>query len=195
MKLFYSPGACSLASHIVLEEMGVAASYEKVDLRSKKTETGASFTDLNVKGYVPALQLDDGELLTENLCILPYLGDQSGTLLAKEGMLRWRTLEATAFVCTELHKTFATLFHPPGEEAAKAAREKLLQRFGLQAGWLEGKQFVMGDHMTIADAYLFVVLMWAPKFKLETPPVLQEYFTRMSARPSVQRAMQAEGLL
>lgn len=194
MKLFYSPGACSLASHIVLEEMGVNASYEKVDLRTKQTESGANFVELNPKGYVPAIQLDDGELLTENLCILPYLGDQSGTLLPKDGMARWRTIEATAFVSTELHKTFSTLFKPPSDEAAKAAKEKLAQRFALQSGWLEGKKFVMGDEMTIADAYLFVMLLWAGKFSLETTPVLQEYFGRMKERPSVQRALKAEGL-
>lgn len=194
MKLFYSPGACSLASHIVLEEMGGPVTYEKVDLRTKQTETGASFTDLNPKGYVPAIQLDNGELLTENLCILPYLGDQSGTLLPKDGMDRWRTLEATAFVSTELHKTFSQLFKPANDEAAQAAKDKVTQRLALQAGWLEGKQFIMGDQITIADAYLFVMLLWAGKFKLDLPPVLQEYFGRMKERPSVQRALQAEGL-
>ena len=194
MKLFYSPGACSLASHIVLEEMGASASYEKVDLKTKQTETGADYMARNPKGYVPAIELDNGELLTENLCILPYLGDQSGTLLPKDGMDRWRTLEATAFVSTEIHKTFSGLFKPAGEEAAKAARDKVTQRLGLQAGWLEDKPFVMGDHMTIADAYLFVMLLWAGKFQIEMPANLQGYFTRMKERPSVQRAMQAEGL-
>ena len=194
MKLFYSPGACSLASHIVLEEMGANATYEKVDLKTKQTETGASFTELNPKGYVPAIQLDNGEMLTENLCILPYLGDLSGTLLPKDGMDRWRTLEATAFVSTELHKTFSQLFKPANDEAAKAAKEKVVQRLGLQAGWLEGKKYVMGDEVTIADAYLFVMLLWAGKFQLDVPPVLQEYAARMKERPAVQRALKAEGL-
>lgn len=195
MKLFYSPGACSLASHIVLEETQLGATYEKVDLKTKTTASGADFKQLNPKGYVPALQLDNGELLTENMAILQYLAETSGKLLPSDPMRRWRALEATAFISTELHKNFAPLFSPTTTaEAKQNAKDILAVRFGWQAGWIEDGKFVMGDELTIADAYLYVMLRWAGMLGLELPPALGQYAERMQKQPAVQRALAAEGL-
>ncbi len=195
MKLFYSPGACSLASHIVLEETQLGATYEKVDLKSKTTESGADFKQLNPKGYVPALQLDNGELLTENMAILQYLAEASGKMLPSDPMRRWRALEATAFISTELHKNFAPLFNPTTTpEAKQNAKDILAVRFGWQAGWIEDGKFVMGDELTIADAYLYVMLRWAGMLGLDVPPALGQYVERMQKQPAVQRALAAEGL-
>ena len=194
MKLFYSPGACSLASHIVLEETTPGATYEKVDLKTKVTETGANFKEINPKGYVPALQLDDGQVLTENMAVLQYLAETTGQLLPKDPMRRWRALEATAFVSTELHKSFKPLFDPSSPaEAKQKAKDQLKQRFALQASWLDG-EFVMGEELTIVDAYLFVMLRWAKKFEVELPGTLTAYFEHLGQRPSVKRALAAEGV-
>lgn len=195
MKLYYSPGACSLASHIVLEEAGANAEYEKVDLRSKQTETGKNFKELNPKGYVPALQLDDGSVLTENMAVLPYLADHTGKMLPSDGMRRWRTLEATAYISSELHKNFKPLFDPTSSDDAKQkAKDTIAQRLELQAGWFGDGPFVMGDELTIADAYLFVILLWSNKMGVTVPENLKNYTARLRERPAVQRALETEGL-
>jgi glutathione S-transferase len=200
MKLYYSPGACSLSPHIVLREGGFDFAIEKVSLSKKTTEGGANFTDINDKGYVPALAID-GELLTEGPAIVQYLADQKPELglAPKAGtMERVRLQEWLNFISSEIHKQFSPLFNQKTPEEAKAmTREYLTRRVGYVAKKLEGKQYLMGDHFTVADAYLFTVLGWARlvNFDLTPWPVIGEYLARVGARPAVQAALKAEGLL
>tara|TARA_R110002110_G_scaffold310301_3_gene523770 strand:- start:762 stop:1382 length:621 start_codon:yes stop_codon:yes gene_type:complete len=203
MKLYYAPGACSLASHIVLKEIGKTFSIEKVDLKNKTTETGENYAVINPKGYIPAIRLDDGELLTEGTAILQYLADQtpeSKLAPANGTMPRVRLQETLNFITSELHKSFAPLFSQDEnlEPAREAAREKLTNRFGLiEADLSDGREFITGDNFTIADAYLFTVASWGAHvgFNLEAFPGLEALIARISTRPAVQAALQAEGLL
>lgn len=203
MKLFYAPGACSLSPHIILCELGLTHELEKVDLRSQphRTASGVDFSEISPKGYVPALQLDGGELLTEGPAIVQYLADQKpdSGLLAPAGSLdRARAQEWLNYIGTELHKNFGPLFRPDASDAVKeAARETISRRLAYTSQALENRAFLVGDRFGVADAYLFVVLGWCQHLAVDlTPfPALQAYQQRIAARPAVQAAMQAEGLL
>ncbi|HET9449708.1 MAG TPA: glutathione transferase GstA [Aggregicoccus sp.] len=200
MKLFYSPGACSLSPHIVLSEAGLKADLVKVDLRAHKTEDGGDYYAINPKGYVPALQLDNGELLTEGPAIVQYLADlkPEAKLAPPNGTLeRYRLQEWLTFIGTELHKTFSPLFNPASTEDVKSnALQRLTQRFELVAKHLEGKKFLLGEQFSVADAYLFVILNWsrAKAPDVAKQPVFAGYFENIMARPAVKAAMVAEGL-
>jgi len=200
MKLYFTPGACSLAPHIGLREAGCDFDLEQVDLATKKTKSGADYTKVNAKGYVPALQLDNGEVLTEAPVILQYIADQKpeSGLVPKAGtMERYREQEWLNFVTSELHKGFGVLFNPKmPEDYRPMAIERIGTRLDFLAKQLNGKSFVMGDKFTAADAYLFTVLNWAPHLKvsLDKWPTIQAYVGRVAARPQVQAALKAEGL-
>lgn len=203
MKLYYAPGACSLSPHIVLCELDLPHELEKVDLRVRPhlTASGADFTQINPKGYVPVLQLDDGELLTEGPAIVQYLADQKpeAGLLAPAGSLqRARAHEWLTYIGTELHKNFGALFRPDTPDAAKQmARDALGQRLVYVEQALQGREYLVGDSFGVADAYLFVVLGWCQHLSVDLAPypTLQAYQQRIAARPAVQRALKAEGLL
>lgn len=201
MKLYYSPGACSLSPHIVLRELGHAFELEQVDLGTKKTASGADFLKVNPKGYVPALVLDNGEVLTEGPAILQYLADTKGGggLLPPVGDLRrYHVIEWLNFVSTELHKTYSPLFAPGTSAPHKAAcKELLARRYAQTEQALQGRPYVTGDSVSLADVYLFVVNSWA-KFvdvDLAPYPAIKAFQGRMAARPAVQAALKAEGLL
>ena len=201
MKLYYSPGACSLSPHIVLVESGLGFDLEKVDLAAKKTERGADYWKVNPKGYVPALELDDGQVLTEGPAIVQYLADRvpQKKLAPPAGtMERYRLQEWLNFISTELHKGFSPLFNPKASDDWKsAARELLGRRIAIVAKQLEGKSYAMGTAFTVADAYLFTILRWARHVKLDLSPwpVLPDYLDRVAARPAVHAALAAEGLI
>lgn len=196
MKLYYAPGACSLADHVALIEAGLPFETEKVDLKTKRTETDADYMSINPKGYVPALELDDGQLLTENIAVLSYIADRSGKLMPADGMPRWRVLEATAFVSTELHKNFKPFFTPGANDAQKdEARAVLQKRLELLEDGLGDRAYIVGGDMTIADCYLFVILMWAKdKVGISLPTRLDDYYARLKERPAVKKALRDEGL-
>ncbi|WP_114393254.1 glutathione transferase GstA [Oleisolibacter albus] len=202
MKLYYSPGACSLASHIALREAGLPVDLVKVDLRNNRAcADGADFLAINPKGYIPALVLDDGAVLTEGVAILSYVADRAAAgLLAPVhgGMERYRLLEWLTFIATELHKGFGPLWNPATTEAARAAAvDRLLGRLAYVDGVLKDRPFLTGAGFTIADAYLFTVVGWAGFLKLDIGhlPHLAAFQARVAARPAVQAAMKAEGLL
>ena len=195
MKLYYAKGACSLADHIALVEAGSSYDLVSVDLKAKKTEDGRDYATINPKGYVPALELDDGTVLTENLVCLSYIADQSGRLMPGDGLPHWRVLETTAFITTEIHKNFKPFFNPAASDAEKDEAKVVLQkRFGTIADQLHDREFVVGDAISVADCYLFVMLMWARKNGLELPPALDSYFDRLRQRPAVTQALREEGL-
>jgi glutathione S-transferase len=194
MILYFAPGACSQACHIALIEAGMSYRLVKVG-RDKQTDDGRDFKTINPKGYTPALELDDGTILTENLAILAYIADESGQLLAKGGLDRWRALEATAFMTTEIHGNFRPFFYPDATEAEKDKAGKMLaMRFATIAEQLGDKMFLVGEHMTIADAYLFVMLTWAAMMGIAVSERLVAYSARMKRAPSVARALAEEGL-
>jgi len=194
MILYYAPGGCSLADHIALIEAGLPYKLVRVD-RGKRTEDGRDFRTINPKGYLPALELDDGIILTENLAILAYIAHQAGALLSEEGVDRWRALEATSFMTTEFHGNFRPFFHHDATQAERAkARQLLVKHFATIAEQLGDRPFLVGDRMTIADPYLVVMLMWAGKFEIEVPKRLSGYLARMKTTPSVARALADEGL-
>jgi glutathione S-transferase len=201
MKLYYSPGACSLAPHIVAGEAGLALKLEKVDLRTKKTETGADFAAINPKGYVPALLLDDGELLTEGVAVSQYLADrkpESGLAPAAGSFARYRLQEMLTYINSELHKNYGPLFNPATAPELRAEKVAALQkRYALIETQLQGHSYLFGEQFTAADAYLFTVTSWAGKLKLDLSayPNLAAFQARVAARPAVQAAMRAEGLL
>lgn len=199
MKLYYAKGACSLSPHIVLRELGMTFDLERVDLSTKKTESGKDFKTIG-KGYVPVLELDGGGFLTEGPAIVQYLADQKpdSGLAPKWGtMERYRLIEWLNFISTEIHKGFSPLFNKVNDEADAAARKKLETRIAWVDGQLKGKAYVMGDKFTVADAYLFTVLNWSIPLKMDLSrwPNVVEYRSRIAARPHVQEAMEAEGLL
>lgn len=194
MILYYLPGACSLATHIALIESGLAYTLNRVD-QAKRTEDGRDFHTINPKGYVPALALDDGTVLTENLALLAWIAHQSGKLLAADGLDRWRALEAVAFMTTELHGNFKPLFYPDTPDAQKTkAKETLVKRFGTLAEQLGDRPYLIGDSFSIADAYLFVMLSWAKNFQLDVSAGFTPYFARLAGLPSITRALAEEGL-
>ncbi|GAB1362837.1 glutathione transferase GstA [Rhodobacter sp.] len=200
MKLYYSPGACSLASHIALEEAGVPYSAEKVDLKEKVTETGADFRKVSPRGAVPALELQGGDVLTEGVAIMQYVMDSAkpGSLPAVGTLGRARLQEALNFISTEVHKTFSPFFHGL-QGAAREAQEKLLHtRLGIVEDRLaDGRAFLTGDDYSPADGYFFTVTNWAQKLGLDLSsfPRIEALRQRVAARPAVQAAMKAEGLI
>ena len=201
MKLYLKPGACSLSPHIVLQEIGLAHETEAVDLARKVTASGANFLDINPKGYVPALMLDDGTLLTEGPAIVQYLADlrPEAKLAPPNGSLaRYQLQSWLTYIGTELHKNFTPFFNPAASAEMKTQAGAMLQRrFALVESELASKSYLMGEDFTVADAYLFTVTSWAKfiHFDLSAFPQLQAFQTRMAARPAVQRALKAEGLI
>lgn len=200
MKLYYSSGACSLSPHIVLAESGLAFDVEKVDFSTMKTERGADFSKTNPKGYVPCLELDNGQVLTEGSAIVQYIADQvpQKKLAPPAGtMERYRLMEWLNFIATELHKGFSPLFNPklPDDLKAKTV-ERLGKRIGIVAKQLEKTRYLMGDTFTVADAYLFTILRWAPgNIDLSPWPALKTYQDRIQGRPAVYETLIGEGLI
>lgn len=200
MKLYYSPGACSLASHIALREAGVPFELVRVDLaRGKQTSDGSDFLAINPKGYVAALVLDDGALLTEGAVIAQYAADlrPEADLAPRPGTFeRVRLQEWLNFIASELHKGFGPLLSPKASEEYKAdAKNRLAGRLEFLARSLEGKQYLLGDRFSVADGYAYWVLrMWVTYFKAELGPTLAAYYARIGARPAVRDTLAAEGL-
>ena len=193
MKLYFAPGACSLADQIALLEAGLRFDSEAVDIRTKRTRSGADFHDVNPKGYVPALVLDDGETITENIAVLDWIADQY-PLLRPEGPLgRTRLLEMLAFISTEIHRAFKPMWHGGSDVEKQKARETVASLFQFAAGQMRGS-YLFGDQLSVADCYLFVTLRWAEKFGVAVPDPLLRLQRRMEARPSVQAALEREGL-
>lgn len=194
MKLYYSPGACSLADHIALHEAGIEFDLVKVDLKTHKLEDGRAYTEINPKGAVPALQFDDGEVLTENVAILSYIADQEPALAPGGHLARYRLLEMLAYLASELHKAFHPLFVSRSTEAEKKdARAVVESKLELLATSLDGP-YLLGPHLTVADPYLFVMLIWAEKMKLAVPDALSAFGARMHQRAAVKLALKHEGL-
>ena len=188
MKLYYSPGACSLATHIALLEAGLDFELERVDLKSKKTETGADFLTINTKGYVPALVLDGGEVISENLAVLDWITIQFPDLGLDGPLGRTRLLESLAYLSTEIHKGFKPFWHAANPEAKADAEIQLIKRLHWLADRLEG-HYLFGNQPTVADYYLFVMLRWTAKFGIAIPEALSTFQARMLSRPNVQAAI------
>jgi glutathione S-transferase len=201
MKLFYSPGACSLSPHIVLLEAGLPFTEEKVDLKTKKTASGADYLAVASKGAVPALVLDDGTVLTEGSAIVQYLADQvpETGLAPRAGTLeRYRLMEMLNYIGAEVHKGFGVLFNPKASADWKASA---IAALGAKFDWLSvhlgKKPYLLGEHFTVADAYLFTVLRWTGPTGIDLGkwPVLGAFQARVAERPKVQAALKDEGLL
>jgi glutathione S-transferase len=200
MKLYFSPGACSLSPHIVLREAGLPFTAMKVNNKTKELEGGGDYRSVNPKGYVPSLGLDDGSVLTEGPAIVQYLADQApaAKLAPSNGTLeRYRLQEWLNFITSELHKQFSPLFDASSPEELKAKqREKISGRLDWVAQQLGNKPYLMGDTFTVADAYLFTVINWGQWVGIDLGkwPALKAYHERVAARPRVREAMVAEGL-
>ena len=201
MKLYYSPGACSLSPHIALREAGLEFALIKKDLHSQALADGSDFRTINPKGYVPALALDNGEILTEGPAILQYIADRAPDkkLAPPAGsMERVRLQEWLNYITSELHKSFSPLFNKKASEDWKSAARALLdRRIELVAQALEGRSYLMGETFSVADCYLFTVLNWTGWVAIDLSrwPSLAQYMQRVAARPTVQAALKAEGLL
>ena len=201
MKLYYLPGACSLSPNIVAHEVGIPLTLEKVDAKTKITASGENFLDVNPKGYVPALRLDDGEVLTEGPAIVQYLADlkpEAGLAPPHGTLARYRLQEILGYINSELHKSFSPLFNPASSDDLKAERTAYLKRRYTYIEGILGKQsYLLGEHFTVADAYLFTVTNWARVIKLDLSefPALMAFQQRIAERPGVQDAMRAEGLI
>jgi glutathione S-transferase len=201
MKLYYSPGACSLSPHIALLEAGLPYDLVKVDLRAKKLENGDDFLKVNPKGQVPALALDSGELITEGPVIVQMIADRAaGKNLApaRDHADRYKLLEWLNFITAELHKNFGPMFSPVLADEAKAFfKDRVMGKFKYIDSQLGGRDYLMGSQFTVADAYLFTMLSWADrmKFDLSAMPNLLAYKDRVAARPKVQEALTKEGLM
>jgi glutathione S-transferase len=193
MKLYYSPGACSLAAHIAFEELGLSPTLECVDLKTKLTESGADFRTINGKGYVPALVLDDGTLVTENIAVLDWIAAENPSLGLDGPHNRTRLLTELGYLASEVHKSFHPLFVGEHEEEISRARKLLEQKLQLLADRAQGP-YLFGKRVSVADEYLFVMLLWAMRFGVPLPVPLQSLLGAMVARPAVQRAMEAEGV-
>lgn len=193
MKLYYSPGACSLSDHIALHEAGLSFDHEKVDLKAKPTQSGADYLSINPKGYVPALTLDDGETLTENVAILDWISHQDGALKPSGAMGHTHHLQTLAFISTEIHKSFKPFFTGAGDEDKRKAKDMILRRLGYLSDAMAGN-YLFGDQVSAADCYLFVMLLWSQKNGIDVPDRLSAYRDRMMARPAVRKAMAHEGL-
>lgn len=193
MNLFYYPAACSLADHIALIEAGLPYELLSID-REKKAEDGRDFLAINPKGYIPTLELEDGTILTENQTILAYIADRSGKLMPADPISRWRTFEALAFMSSEIHGAYSPFFRDFPEPEKLRAREKIRKAFHILSEQMGDKAFLVTDEMTIADCYLFWILMVAPKSGVDLPENLQRCLDRMKARPAVTRALAEEGV-
>ena len=200
LKLYYVPGTCALCPHIVLHEAGVSFTTEKVNPKDKTTESGQDYNAINPKGYVPALVMNNGELLTEAAVIVQYLADlvPDKKLAPLAGTLeRYRLQEWLNFVSSEIHKGFSPLLHPRVPEETKTVfKERLAGRLNIAAKALENKDYLMGKTFTVADAYLYTVLRWSPRMNVDLSPwpALKDYMERIAARPAVKAAMAEEGL-
>ncbi|EEO28310.1 glutathione transferase GstA [Oxalobacter paraformigenes] len=200
MKLYYTPGACSLSPHIVLLESGLPFELEKVDLQEKETASGHDFYLVNTKGSVPALELEDGSILTEGAVIIQYLGDlvpEKQLVPLPKTMERYRLMEWLNFIATELQKSFVPIFNPSYGACREEAKKTLLRQFDYVERQLGKKPYLMGERFTVADAYLFTVSTWlgAADLEIDQWKALAEYGKRVSERPAVHKAMIAEGLL
>jgi glutathione S-transferase len=201
MKLYYAPGACSLSPHIIATEAGIPLDLVKVDTRTKTIQKEGDFWAINPKGYVPALELDNGEVLTEGPAIVQFLADQkpAARLAPENGSFeRTRVQEMLNYITSEIHKAYSPLFKPDVLPAVREERlEYLRKRYGLLEKRLEGRKYLFGEQFTIADAYLFVVTNWARgvKFDLSEFPSIQAFQKRVGSRKSVLQAMRAEGLI
>lgn len=200
MKLYYSKGACSLAVRIVINEIGLYSEFEAVDLKNKKTSSGQDFLKINPKGSVPVLLTDENEILTENSIIQQYLADTHNAiqlLPALGNFKRYRVLEWLNFISTELHKGCGPLFHPgiPPEMKENIFKPALKNKLTYVENNLHTK-FLAGDHVTLADTYLFVILSWLPHFKINMNewPKLSHYFVELTQRPAFKKSLQEEGL-
>jgi glutathione S-transferase len=209
MKLYYIPAACSLAPHIILREMGLDATLIKVDHKTHLTETGCDYYEVNPLGYVPALELEDGVILREGAAIVQFLGDLKPELglLPVQGCLdRYRLQEWLSFLAGEIHKGFIPLLYSAlAGRYIETVRPKLEQRFVWIDAQLEGRAYLMGNHFSVADAYLFALVGWGQaswltsyykaEIHIDALPNLQAWYERVRARPAVQTALQEEGLL
>ncbi|MFT3663834.1 glutathione transferase GstA [Piscinibacter sp.] len=201
MKLYYSPGACSLSPHIALREAGLAFEPVLASTKTHKLQDGTDYYTINAKGYVPLLELDNGERLSEGPAIVQYIADQAPArkLAPPAGtMARYRLQEWLNFITTELHKSFSPLFNPAMPEEARALyRAKLAERFKWVDGQLAGKTYLMGEDFSVADGYLFVVAGWGKHVGVDIGGLanLGAFMARVAARPAVQEALKAEGLL
>ncbi len=200
MKLYYAPGACSLSPHIVAREAGIDLALEKVDLGTKKTESGRDYLAVNPKGYVPALELDNGDVLTEGPAVVQYLADlkpDSGLAPPYGTMERYRLMEALAFINSEIHKGYGPFFGPLSDEARAERVAYMQKRFALVEKMLDGKTFLLGERFTVADAYLFVMVNWKDFVKVDLSAFQNviAFHARVAARPAVQAALRAEGLI
>ena len=201
MKLYFSPGACSLSPRIALLEAGLPFTTQKVDTKTKLLDGGGDFWAINSKGYVPALELDNGQVLTEGPAIVQYIADQNpeSGLAPKAGtMERYRLQEWLNFITSEIHKGFSPLFDPTlTPEVKQVFKDKLGKRFDWLTTQLTGKQYLLGETFTVADGYLFTVLNWCQWVDIDLAkwPMLKDYQARVSARPKVQEALKAEGLI
>jgi glutathione S-transferase len=203
MKLYYAPGSCSMASHIVLEELGTPYECVSVDLRdpARKTSSGENYASVNLKGYVPSLKLETGEVLSENTALLAWLGEQDSShrLMPPAGtMTNFRVREWLGFLSTELHKNCSPLFQPGTPEGTiQFQRELLAKRLAYLNGALGSKRYLTGEQFTPADAYLFVILSWFGHLKIDVShyPNLQALQARVGARTSVQKVLKDEGLV
>jgi glutathione S-transferase len=200
MKLYYAPGACSQAPHIVIHELGLPYEAVKVDLVKHALPDGSDYRAINPKGYVPLLELDDGTRLTEASVLVQYLADQRpGVIAPKFGTLeRWKLMEWLGFISTEIHKGFGPLWKPQTPaEVREATIAALGNRFSYISKTLEKQPYLMGNDFTVADAYLFVVTNWSKVHKVDLSrwPAVQQFLDRVAARPKVQETLRAEGLL
>ena len=201
MKLYYAPGTCSLSPHIVSRELGLKLELKKVDTKQKTIEGGGDYRQVNARGYVPALELDDGEILTEGPAIVQYLADlrpEAGLAPKAGSFARYSLQEWLNFLTSEVHKQFSPLFRPNTPEDYKpVAKENLAARLDWLDGQLAGKDYLMGSQFTVADAYLFVLLGWTRPMQIDLGrwPNLAAFHKRVGARPKVQEALQVEGLL
>lgn len=191
MKLYYAPGACSLASHIALIEGGADFEAVKVDLRAHRTEHGEDFYAISPRGYVPAVETGFG-LLTENPAVLTWVAEETGT--APQGEAAYRQLEWIGFIGTEIHGGYHPLFGGDSEDRQATAKDTLAEKYRLTGRLMEGRDWLVGDAPGVADNYLFVTLLWAGKFGVELPEALREFLDRNLARPAVREAMKREGL-
>jgi glutathione S-transferase len=200
MKLYYAPGTCALSPHIALLEAGLKFDLEKVDIRSKRLADGSDYLQVNGKGSVPLLKLDDGRSLTEGPAIVQYIADlkpESGLAPANGTYERYKVQEWLNFISTELHKQYSPLFNPANpDEVKKLSRATIAKKLEWLAKQLEGRSFLTGEQFTVADGYLFTVLRWSKITDVDlTPwPVIGKFMERVAARPKVQEALKAEGL-
>jgi len=194
MKLYYSPLACSLADHIALREAGFAFDLERVDLKTHRTETGRDFHEVSAKGYVPVLVLDEGDIVTENVAVLDWIATAAPGLSADGPIGRTRTLEALTYITTEIHHAFKPMWHGGSADEKTKAAAKVTALLALPAADMHG-DYLFGHRPSVADFYLFVMLLWAERFGIEAPAALMAMRDRMRTRPAVRASMVYEGLL